>query len=104
MVYTVTVNFKIPMLVMSAFVRFLKDTIKILLILKYNTSPTDILSTAVALSRTKRSKAWISDVINTQHDDEDDYDNFYGAKTQHMLLQGRLDKDHDTCQRYALSK
>ena len=37
-------------------------------------------------------------------DDDDEYDNFYSAITQHMPLQGRLDKDHDTCQKYALSK
>jgi len=37
-------------------------------------------------------------------DDDDEYDNFYGAITQHMPLQGRLNKDHDTCLRYAYSK
>jgi len=29
--------------------------------------------------------------------DDDEYDNLYGAITQHMPLQGRLDKDHDAC-------
>jgi len=37
-------------------------------------------------------------------DDGDEYGNFYSAITQHMPLQGRLDKDHATCQRYVLSK
>jgi len=42
-----------------------------------------------------------------QHDDDDDdkYENFYGAITQHMPLQMRLDKDRDTCERsYILSE
>lgn len=42
----------------------------------------------------------------TPANDEDDADaeyNFYGAVTlQHMSLPGLLDKDHVTCQRYAL--
>jgi len=44
--------------------------------------------------------------FNSDADDDADYeyDNFYGTITQHMSLQGRLDKDHETCQRYALSK
>ena len=36
------------------------------------------------------------------YDDDDKYGNFYGVITQHMPLQGCLDKD--TCQRYGLSK
>jgi len=34
----------------------------------------------------------------------DENDNFYGAVTQHMSLQGRLEREHVTRQRYALSK
>jgi len=37
-------------------------------------------------------------------DDNDEYDNFYGAITQHMPLQGRLDKKPIACQRYDFSK
>jgi len=39
-------------------------------------------------------------------DDDDEYDNFYGAITQHMPLQGRLDKKPivHVCQRYDFSK
>src|SRR6218665_2408090 len=37
-------------------------------------------------------------------DDDDEHDNFYGAITQHISLQGQLDKSRVTCQRYALSK
>ena len=33
---------------------------------------------------------FLVDVIN--HDDDDGYDNFCGTITQHMPLQGRLDK------------
>jgi len=36
--------------------------------------------------------------------DDDEYDNFYGAITQHMLLQGRLHKKLVACQRYDFSK
>jgi len=37
-------------------------------------------------------------------DDDDEYDNFYGAITQHMPLQGRLDKKPIACLRYDFSK
>src|SRR6218665_1244016 len=40
----------------------------------------------------------------TYADDDDEYDNFYGAITQHMPLQGRLDKETIVCQRYDFSK
>ena len=36
--------------------------------------------------------------------DDDEYDNFYGAVTQHMLSQGRRDKILVTCQRCDFSK
>ena len=48
------------------------------------------------------------DVLNNYYDDDDDdddeYDNFYGAITQHMPLQGRLDKKPIACKRYDFSK
>jgi len=45
------------------------------------------------------------DDYDDDDDDDDEYDNFYGAIIQHIMpLQGRLDKDHETCQRCALSK
>jgi len=37
-------------------------------------------------------------------DDDDEYENFYGAITRHMLLQGRPDKKPVACQRYDFSK
>ena len=37
-------------------------------------------------------------------DDDDEYDNFYGAITQHMPLQGHLHKKLVACQRYDFSK
>ena len=38
------------------------------------------------------------------YNDDDEYDNFYGAITQHMPLQGCLDKNHVTWHRYASGK
>ena len=41
--------------------------------------------------------------INAREDDDDDeYDDFYGTITQHMPLQGRLDKDRDTSEIHPL--
>jgi len=37
-------------------------------------------------------------------DDDDEYNNFYGAITQHMSLQGRLDKKPIAFQRYDFLK
>ena len=52
---------------------------------------------------TKREGASCCEVVYDD-DDDDQYDNFYGAITQHMPLQGRLDKKLTACQRYDFSK